>query len=279
MLKYDMAKLGRSVAVHKPGTTVQLPKIEAPLGLEQQYLKVLRAMLRQIAAAVREDVLPVVEREMAQRKATQAVTQDALTLDVDSSTFERIKQLGRALGLIASDAVSRILNLEGQRHTAKFMETAKRTLGIDLSAVVRDDDLTEYLETAATRNAGLIQGLVDATIQRIQTTVTNTVLSGGTATELKKTLVSDFKFSDNRAKLIARDQISKTNADLNRLRHTQAGITDYVWRTSHDERVRPRHRACDGNTYEYGKPTDAEQGLPPGQPIQCRCVAQAIVEF
>ena len=53
----------------------------------------------------------------------------------------------------------------------------------------------------------------------------------------------------------------------------------YVWRTSKDERVRPRHQHIDGIAYEYGKPTGAEQGLPPGQPIQCRCIAQAIVTF
>lgn len=279
MLRYDMRKLGRSVRVYQPGQRVLLPKIEAPLGLEQQYLKVLRTMLRQIAGAVREDVLPVVEREMSQRGALAAITQDAFIGDVDSSTFERIKQLGRALAGVATNAVTRILALEGQQHTKKFLQTAKKALGVDLSAVVQDEDLATYLETAATRNAGLIQGLVDATIQRISTTVTNAVLSGGTADELKKQLVKDFKFSDSRAKLIARDQISKTNSDLNRIRHQQADLNEYIWRTSHDERVRPRHRACDGNQYEYGKPTPAEQGLPPGQPIQCRCVAQVIVEF
>jgi uncharacterized protein with gpF-like domain len=43
--------------------------------------------------------------------------------------------------------------------------------------------------------------------------------------------------------------------------------------------VGPLHRSLDGKVYEYGKPTGAEQGLPPGQPINCRCVARGIVEF
>ena len=59
----------------------------------------------------------------------------------------------------------------------------------------------------------------------------------------------------------------------------QAGIEKYTWRTSQDELVRPRHARLEGNVYRYGEPTGAEDGLPPGQPIQCRCVAQAIVSF
>jgi SPP1 gp7 family putative phage head morphogenesis protein len=85
--------------------------------------------------------------------------------------------------------------------------------------------------------------------------------------------------SDNRAKLIARDQTAKLNSDLNRFRQDQAGVDKYVWRTSQDERVRARHRGLEGKVYEWGEPTGAEDGLPPGQPIQCRCVAQGVVEF
>lgn len=274
LLKYSIAKLAASTARRRPGTRVPLPQIYPPIGPEADYLKALRVMLRGIFKAVREDVLPVVERELAQKRA-----QERITGDIDAATFERIKQLGAALGVISNGTVARILGLEAQRHTKTFMQQAKSTLGIDLTAVVRAEDLEDYLETAATRSAGLIRGLSEATIQRVQTRVTNAVLNGIPAADLRKQLTEEFGFSDKRAKVIARDQIAKTTSDLNRIRHTQAGITEYVWRTSRDERVRPRHEQCDGKTYTYGKPTDAEEGLPPGQPILCRCVAQAIVVF
>ena len=274
MLKYDISKLAASSTRRRKGTSVSLPQIHGSLGAERSYLAALRKMLAELFKAVRQDVLPVVERELAQQRAAQRITGD-----IDSETFERIKQLGNALGVLANSTVQRILGLEAERHSATFMRQAKQALGIDLSAVVRNEDLEDYLATAATRNAGLIRGLSEQLIQRVQTTVTNAVLNGKTAAELRKQLTGDFEFTDKRAKVIARDQIAKTNSDLNRIRHTQAGITEYVWRTSRDERVRPRHERCDGKTYKYGKPTDAEEGLPPGQPILCRCIAQAIVEF
>lgn len=271
MLKYKLSNIATG---RRRGTSVSLPEIHGTLAAEAQYLRALRIMLRAIQKAVIADVLPVVERELQATRAAGRITQD-----VDGSVFERIRLLGNALARTAAATVMGLLTLEASRHTDKFMTTAKQRLGVDLSAVVRAEDLADYLETAATRNAGLIKGLSELTVTRVQTSVTNAVLTGIPASELRKQLTADFKFSDSRAKVIARDQIAKTNSDLNRIRHMQAGITKYNWRTSRDERVRPRHRKLDGREYEYGKATGAEQGLPPGQPILCRCIAQAIVEF
>lgn len=273
-IRYNIAKIASTTQRRAKGSTKQLPLIQGSVGAEATYLKALRTMLRELFKAVKEDVLPVAERELAQQRAASRVT-----ADIDTETFDRIKQLGEALGRLSMTTVNRILGLEAKRHTETFMKQAKSALGIDLTAVVRTEDLEDYLATAATRNAGLIRGLSEDVIKRVQTTVTDAVLRGKTASELRKQLTADFQFGDKRAKVIARDQIAKTNSDLNRIRHQQAGITSYTWRTSHDERVRPRHARIDGTVYEYGKPTGAEEGLPPGQPILCRCIAQAIVEF
>lgn len=273
-VRYNIAKLAASNTRRRKGSKAKLPEIHGGAGAERSYLAALRRILSELHKAVRTDVLPVAERELAQQRAASRVT-----ADIDSEMFDRIKHLGQALGVLANSTVERILGLEARRHTETFMRQAKSTLGIDLTAVVRLEDLEDYLATAATRNAGLIRGLTEATIQRVQTTVTNAVLNGKTASELRKELTADFQFSDRRAKVIARDQIAKTNSDLNRIRHTQAGITEYVWRTSRDERVRPLHQRLDNRVYKYGERTGAEQGLPPGQPILCRCIAQAIVEF
>lgn len=270
MISYNLA----SLTSRKSGR-VMLPAINESPSIQAQHLAALRVVLRALNKAVAVDIVPAFEREMA----TQRAGVHRLMGDVDGSSFDGLSNLARALGRIAAETVLRIVTLGAQKHTETFMRTAKQRLGVDLAAVVRSDDLNTYLELAATRNAGLIKGMTDALINRIQATVMNSVLTGKTSKELKKQLAKDFGFGDNRAKLIARDQTAKLNSDLNRLRHQQAGVNFYVWRTAADERVRPRHRACNGVVYEYGKPTDAEDGLPPGQPIQCRCIAQALVYF
>lgn len=80
---------------------------------------------------------------------------------------------------------------------------------------------------------------------------------------------------ENHARLIARDQISKLNGQLARARQTAAGITSFVWETQKDSRVRPEHRALQGRTFTWA---DGANGVFPGQPIQCRCWARAVVD-
>lgn len=268
MIRYRLASL---VPNRRKGSTAQLPVIAGTLAAERAYLKALRMILRELARETRENIVPLAVAEI---QASRAMMKDA-----DRTWFQRLMEMSIRLAVSAEGMVGRILGLEAERHTDRFMETAKRALGVDLAAVVRQEDLGDYLAAAALRNASLIKGLADDTVKRVQQTVTNAVINGRTAADLRKELTKQFHFSDSRARLIARDQIAKTNSDLNRLRHQQAGVTEYRWRTSADERVRERHRRLEGEVYRYGEPTGAEEGLPPGQPINCRCIAQAIVTF
>jgi SPP1 gp7 family putative phage head morphogenesis protein len=268
MGSYSLAKL-----VKKPkGTVVELPAIQESIGSVQSFLKAEREMLRSMQQHVREVILPQAEAEMARNRSR-------LTQDIGEDTTSFFATYARQLAGVANGIVQRVLSLEAKRHTTQFRQAAKRALGIDLSAVVRDEDLADYLRTASTRAAGLITGLADETVKRIANSVTTAIINGVPVKTLRKTLVDDFGIADRRAQLIARDQVAKLNSDLNRERQVQAGVTEYRWLTSHDERVRSRHRALEGKVYRYGEATGAEGGLPPGQPIQCRCVARGIVRF
>ncbi len=80
---------------------------------------------------------------------------------------------------------------------------------------------------------------------------------------------------ENHAALIARDQVSKLNGQLNRARQTAAGITSFVWETREDDRVRPEHRELQGRTFTWD---EGAGGVYPGEPIQCRCWARAVVD-
>jgi len=269
MLTYRMA----AMVARQRRASVILPGIEPSLGAETSYLKAEREMLRSMAAWVRENVLPAYDR------TAPVFAKDAMVRDVDEWVWSDLDNLTSRLVAAATEMVRRVLRLESQRHTRSFMAAARRALGIDLSVVVREEDLEAFLDLAGMRSANLITGLADDVRKKIKDRTIAAVLSGDTSANLRKALAKEFGLADNRAKVIARDQISKVTSDLNKARHQQAGITEYVWTTAHDERVRALHRSLDGKRYAYGQQTGAEQGLPPGQPIMCRCIARAIVEF
>ena len=104
-------------------------------------------------------------------------------------------------------------------------------------------------------------------------------MDGRSFKKVANELADRFDISVKRARLIAEDQTNKLNADLNRIRQEQADIDSYTWQHSGDERVRSRHRAINGREYKWGESTDAEAGLPPGQPVRCRCTARAVITF
>lgn len=261
-MKYDLAAM---VTNRRPGTRALMPMIDGSIGLERSILAQIRRVEQEMARAIRELIIPKYRQ--------------LLTTDADSSTMDAVRLLIGAMVRAASDQIASLIRLEGQRHTKAWMAAAKRAFGIDLSAVVKEEDLEGYLEAASLRNASLVRGMAEDMLKRIAVETTAALIAGDGVGKLQARLKKQLDITDSRARLIARDQTSKLNADLNRKRHQDAGIESYIWRTSQDERVRPRHRDLEGKQYKYGEPTGAEEGLPPGQPIQCRCIAQAVVEF
>lgn len=266
MLRYSLAKAADRPKVSR----VLLPPVSPRLAPEKQYVAVLRRVLNGAALEVAESVIPLYQAERVAR---------AYTGDADPNWFVRLRSLINELTNVATGAVRNILDLEGRQHTKGFMAAAKKALGIDLAAVIHDEDIVYYVETAVARNVSLITNFGDDLLKRIEQTVYENSIAGNTVATLKAKLKEQFGISDRRAQLIARDQIGKFTSDLNRIRQTQAGVTSYEWMTSHDERVRERHRRLDGKVYKWGEATGAEDGLPPGQPIRCRCVARGVVEF
>lgn len=274
MLRYSLAKLGRAAGRAK-GTTALMQPVPLRRAAELELEKALKTVLKGIAAEVRESVIPVYAFDLQQQRAEKRLTGDG----ANRSWFQRLGSVITLLNRRATEMVERVLRLEARRYDEGFMAEAKRVLGIDLRAVIRTEDLEDQIETAIARNVSLITSMSADMVKRVEQVVIENSLAGNSVKTLKSKLVEQFSIGERKAQLIARDQMSKFHADLDQARQTQAGISEYDWATSHDERVRPLHQRLDGKRYKWGEPTGAEQGLPPGKPILCRCRARAVIVF
>ncbi len=67
--------------------------------------------------------------------------------------------------------------------------------------------------------------------------------------------------SRNKARLIARTESAKASAALTEARADNLGLRFYIWRTSHDQRVRSSHRIMDGVIIPYAQPPSPEKLL------------------
>lgn len=80
---------------------------------------------------------------------------------------------------------------------------------------------------------------------------------------------------EGRLKVISQHQIASLNARIQAERAGAIGATEFEWVSQEDDRVRDKHRALHGRILSYPD-GDPEEGLP-GEPINCRCFALAVV--
>jgi len=97
--------------------------------------------------------------------------------------------------------------------------------------------------------------------------------------ELSARLQARYGVGRSRGDLIARDQVLKLNGQITRSRQQAAGISQYKWVTSRDERVRKGHRRLNGTIQSWDSPPDVGGGRNehPGGDYQCRCTASPVL--
>ncbi|MGG7074339.1 minor capsid protein [Campylobacter sp. 9BO] len=147
------------------------------------------------------------------------------------------------------------------------------------------DKLDEYIA----KNVSLITSVKNEYLSDVEKAIRANYLQSGHIKNLSTMIDERTNVSKSRARLIARDQIGKLNADLTQERHAELGIKFYIWDTSHDEAVRKTHANINGKLCRYDddtvysddggktwkKRTAQMPKAKPGKEIQCRCSAIA----
>ncbi len=149
----------------------------------------------------------------------------------------------------------------------------------------------QALERFRERNVALIKN-----VGREQVTQIADILRVGQATgaryeDIATQLQERLSVGMSRAKLIARDQTFKANANAQQSQAEALGITHYTWRTAKDLAVRGRpggeyekskenHWALEGKVFAYADPPlipGTSERANPGERIQCRCTAEPVI--
>lgn len=240
--------------------------------------------LRRIVREVRKDIDTYV---MSAVKSTSfEYTADGVSTHVVMDSY--VDVIAGALKLVRERWSSPQFNALATRIARKFVTTAnnsnaertKRDLGIDV--FVDNSELRDYVQASIYDNVRLIESIPAQYLTQVDSIVLSGVRSGSRPSAIAKQLQGQFGVTERRAKLIARDQSNKINSNLSQMRQTAAGFEYFRWETSHDERVRDRHRhvaervtAYGRGIFKYDNPPIVDQNVPqlPGEPIQCRCIA------
>lgn len=227
------------------------------------------------------------ERALNGAKASwPAPAQDGIVRARDAGLGDVISPIKRAAGKLGNldKWAKRMVGLavEANRDNVdrRLADEIRRTIGVDVLAIFRSDAGLLRAMTAATKeNVALMKSIPEQYFGRVYSTITKGWVSGLRWESLVEQVQRDGDITENRAKLIARDQTSKMNAAFNRERQQQVGIERYEWSTSRDERVRESHAAMDGKTCEWANPPIVDgEPVHAGEGINCRCTALPIVD-
>jgi SPP1 gp7 family putative phage head morphogenesis protein len=85
---------------------------------------------------------------------------------------------------------------------------------------------------------------------------------------------------ETKANSVSRAQVARVATNVVRLRAYYLGSEGYIWRTSQDARVRPRHRALEGKFFRWNDPPVVDdRGMRghPGDASECRCIPEPVV--
>jgi len=168
----------------------------------------------------------------------------------------------------------------GPFRTPGLPRVPKTVLGVKLSA-----NPAILVDKFASQNVALIKSLRPEIIPALRDEVVRSFSGAFTPEESAARLIAKWESKGvpiangnlaPRVKQIVHNQVSRLNTQITRERQTSAGITRFRWISQRDSDVRPLHEELDGQEFDWQTGAPGE-GLP-GEPPNCRCFAEAVVD-
>jgi SPP1 gp7 family putative phage head morphogenesis protein len=233
--------------------------VKFPAGPSLAYRKAIKGVVREVLARVSAVLTPALD-QFAFHPEERA---DASDVEV----FSRLRRAAKP-----NTAKVRKVATTVARRVDTHVETEFERVGIKLTEAA-----TEIAKLTAgwiKENTDLITSLLGDEIDTISSLLEDN--QNRTVDALKDRIQERFDVTESKADLLARDQALKLNSQITQARQTAAGIEEYIWTTSGDERVRETHAELDGQKFRWDDPpitNDNGDRNNPGEDYQCRCTA------
>jgi SPP1 gp7 family putative phage head morphogenesis protein len=244
--------------------------VKTPKQIEVRYRKALLNLVRNLKKDVFERIIPLL------RIYEPEFVNDAYATAL-SKAFDNLRNRYANITREAESVASAFVTSSDATNKRKFYSTLQSAFGVNVQSLVQQENLGDILIAKTRENVALIQSIPDEFLKKVETIVFEGTTQGSRTTSMIKELQHIGKVTENRARLISRDQTSKMNSSLNQQRQQNLGVEEYIWRTAEDDRVRPDHASKDGKTFRWDKPPK-DTGHP-GEDIQCRCIAQPLIKI
>ena len=168
-----------------------------------------------------------------------------------------------------------------------YAETLRRGTDSALSEIGIHVNLPEDSPIAVAELAkltGKITGIIDTVEQDLRASLIAGVADGDSPSELADRVSEVMDASKNRSMTIARTEVGTAFQAGRFTTMLEAGVDRIEWLTAKDDRVRDSHAEIDGQITYVGTPFGngllypLDPSGPPGEVINCRCVAVPVID-
>ena len=266
---------------NKTKEEVVLRGIKTPMTLEAKMRKFNRFMIREIRTRFENQVLKKLQAKTLDKFEDAQIGNFAVVFDKLVNAFER-KINNQFSKEKINTFVKKLYSETNAFNKGQFAGTVNTNLGIDLDDVLKTDGLNSFVNAKTLESRGMIEKLKAETIASYKANTLRRMSAGDSLATLFKQVKKDTGLKLKNGDLIARNELKAFNSELSKKRAENVGITKAIWRTAEDERVRSCHRFLEGKEFTVGKGLKCPDGrgpIEPGEEINCRCVAEYIVEF
>jgi len=255
---------------HRQEKKKRVRPVKTPKSPEVRYRRQLSALAAKLRNDVNTQIVPLL------RQLQPEYVNDAYARTLEEA-FNRLRRSYSDINENAQIVANSFVSNSNQVNKQRFYSSMEEAVGVNLQSVLQNEGLEDVLIATTRENVSLIRSIPEEYFKNIESIVFSGTTQGSNAGSMIKQIAKQGKVTNNRAKLIARDQSSKLNSALTQQRSQNLGVEEYIWRTAGDERVRDSHRTKNGKVYRWDNPPK-DTGHP-GQDIQCRCVAQPIIKL
>lgn len=270
--RIHLLRLQNRVSPRRRGVRQRYPHL-----IEVQYASLLVGYVDRIRAALQSliDLLPqLVHTVSARRDAHESDRIAAIIDDVRRRVLSR-----EQLQLIVSAYGRRVA--EHQR--GEFARAVKAGLGVDVELLGADLQVrAARLADFTAENVSLIRSLTTTPLDEVERVILRGFVAGDRHETIAKEIEQRFNVARSRARLIARDQVGKLNAQVGRDANKALGLNQFRWRSLRDNAVRPQHAEWDRKSHIAPFSYDGTQGYRPpelpGEAVQCRCYDEAVFD-
>lgn len=255
------------------------------MGLERQYAKELRRYVRQEMALLKSYVPEIVATALANGIRVDEEEQEPeddsdWILVLIALLFSRITEHQTTSPAFIRGEVEQIFQRVWSFAEREYDRIAKSVFGsTNTPPIGYMQDIEKMRNIFLDQNLRLISSINSEIREALYYTLAQNAVMGVDTKALERQIrdfiINRTEISEKRAVLIGADQVGKLNSQMTQYLQQKDGVKEYIWRTMRDSRVRPTHRARDGQLFRWDSPPPDGH---PGWPIRCRCVADPVFD-